>query len=70
MVLKPVRKMGNYLENPDGFETIRKMENDLEKCGQFIRFFPLYAQKKSGRTKKFPGSNATLLPRFIHAKSG
>ena len=35
------------------------MGNDLEKSGQFIRFFWYTA-------KKFPGSNATLLPRFLH----
>ena len=57
--------MGNDLENSDGFETIRLMGNDLVKSRGFVNFFLLYAQKISGRNKKFPGSNSTQLLRFL-----
>ena len=51
-------------ENPDGFETIQKMGNNLEKSRHFISF-TVYAQKISGQIIKFQGSNATLLPRVL-----
>jgi hypothetical protein len=68
--------------NPDGFETVWKIGNNLEKSGQFlhhsengkrseksgqlIRFFCYMPKKLSDEPKNFGLANATLLPRFLH----
>ena len=39
------RKWEMIWKNPNSFETVQKMGNDLEKSGQFIRFF-CYTRKK------------------------
>ena len=49
---------------PDSFETIRKMGNDLERSRQLSGFSVIRAKTFRMR-KNFPGSNATLLPRFL-----
>ena len=48
--------------NPDSFETIRKIGNHpdhFESIGTVYKVFFCCARKN------FPGSNATLLPRFL-----
>ena len=52
-------------KNPDSFETVQKMGNDLGKSGQFICFFSVTRAKTFRTRKNFPGSNASLLPRFL-----
>ena len=47
-------------KNLDGFETLQKIENELEKSGHLIRFL----LKISGWTRQFPGGDATLLPKI------
>ena len=50
--------------NPDGFETVWKMGNDIERSRQLSGFSVIRA-KTFWMRKNFPGSNATLLPRFL-----
>ena len=65
MVLKPSGKWEMIWKNPAGFETIRKVEI-IWKNPDSLSGFSVLHSKISGRTKKIPGSNATLLPRFLH----
>ena len=58
-VLKSSGKLAVIWKNPDSFEIIRKIGNHLEKSGSFWKYWDSYTHKN------FPGSNATLLPRFL-----
>ena len=70
-VLKSSGKLAFIWENPDSFETIRKIGYHLEKSGSFWKCWDSFKgvsviRAKIFRTRKnFPCSNATLLPRFL-----
>ena len=67
-----ILKIGSHLErsiqfrnHPENWQSSGKIRTVLKVLGPFKRFF-CYIRAKTFRTRKnFPGSNATLLPRFF-----
>ena len=60
-----LEKSGQFRNDPENWQSSGKIWVVLNVLGQLTRFFSVIRAKTFRTRKNFPGSNATLLPRFL-----